>query len=285
MTGLWASSFGTPNWAAHGGFCSVNMAAAGQYTVGGSFWEFGEPDWSRARYMLLFGVAEDHDSNPIKLGLSKLKERGAKIVSLNPVQTGYSAIADEWIGVRPGTDGLLVLAIVHELLKAEKVDLDYLGRMTDAAWLVVDSSGSADHGLYARDGEGRPLAFDEAAGRAVPAASAERPSLLGAHALPDGRRAVPAFQLVASRYLDASYAPEAVAERCGVPAETIRRLAARSPTSPSSSPWSWSSPGPTPAACGTTASSAGPSRCTRCAGSRPTRTASTPAAPCTCSSS
>jgi anaerobic selenocysteine-containing dehydrogenase len=36
---------------------------------------------------------------------------------------------------------------------------------------------------------------------------------------------VPAFQLVASRYLDASYAPEAVAERCGVPAETIRRLA------------------------------------------------------------
>jgi anaerobic selenocysteine-containing dehydrogenase len=109
MTGLWASSFGTPNWAAHGGFCSVNMAAAGQYTVGGSFWEFGEPDWDRSRYMLLFGVAEDHDSNPIKLGLSKLKARGAKIVSINPVQTGYSAIADEWIGVRPGADGLLVL--------------------------------------------------------------------------------------------------------------------------------------------------------------------------------
>ena len=61
LTGWWASQFGTPNYAAHGGFCSVNMAAAGLYTVGGSFWEFGEPDWDHTRYFLLFGVAEDHD--------------------------------------------------------------------------------------------------------------------------------------------------------------------------------------------------------------------------------
>ncbi|HUA76973.1 MAG TPA: molybdopterin-dependent oxidoreductase, partial [Acetobacteraceae bacterium] len=106
LTGLWAKEFGTPNFSAHGGFCSVNMAAAGLYSVGGSFWEFGEPDWEHARLFLLFGVAEDHDSNPIKIGLAKLKERGVRIVSINPVRTGYSAIADEWIGLRPGTDGL-----------------------------------------------------------------------------------------------------------------------------------------------------------------------------------
>ena len=29
LTGFWATQFGTPNFAAHGGFCSVNMAAAG----------------------------------------------------------------------------------------------------------------------------------------------------------------------------------------------------------------------------------------------------------------
>jgi hypothetical protein len=28
LTGLWAQQFGTLNWAAHGGLCSVNMAAA-----------------------------------------------------------------------------------------------------------------------------------------------------------------------------------------------------------------------------------------------------------------
>ena len=65
---------------------------------------------------VLWGVAEDHSSNPIKIGLDKLKRRGAKFVSINPVRTGYSAIADEWVPVRPGTDGLLALAIVHVLL-------------------------------------------------------------------------------------------------------------------------------------------------------------------------
>jgi anaerobic selenocysteine-containing dehydrogenase len=47
LTGFWAMKYGTPNFAAHGGFCSVNMAAGGLYTFGGAFWEFGDPDWER----------------------------------------------------------------------------------------------------------------------------------------------------------------------------------------------------------------------------------------------
>src|SRR3546814_15248501 len=42
LTGLWAQQFGTPHFAAHGGFCSVNLADAGIYTIGGSFWESSE---------------------------------------------------------------------------------------------------------------------------------------------------------------------------------------------------------------------------------------------------
>lgn len=226
LTGFWAAQFGTPNFAAHGGFCSVNMAAGGLYTVGGSFWEFGEPDWELTKYFVMFGVAEDHDSNPIKIGLGKLKERGAKFVSVNPVRTGYSAIADEWVGIRPGTDGLLVMALIHELLRTDRVDLDFLVRYTNAHWLVVRNTGGADDGLFARDGDGKPLAWDRARG-AMDAATAEmQPAIVGEYRLPDGRAAVPVFQLMAERYLGAEYAPEAVAERCGVGAERIRRLAA-----------------------------------------------------------
>ena len=47
FTSLWAQSFGTPNYAAHGGFYSVNMATGGIYTLGGAFWEFGSPDWEK----------------------------------------------------------------------------------------------------------------------------------------------------------------------------------------------------------------------------------------------
>src|SRR5215207_1431639 len=182
LTGFWATQFGTPNFAAHGGFCSVNMAAAGMYTLGGSFWEFGEPDWERTQLLLMFGVAEDHDSNPIKLALSGMRRRGAKFISINPVRTGYSAIADDWIGIRPGTDGLFVLALVHELLKAGKVDPDYLIAYTNAPVLVIQEPGAADDGLFLRGADDRPLAWDREAGAAVSALDPYiKPALTGVH--------------------------------------------------------------------------------------------------------
>jgi sulfite dehydrogenase (quinone) subunit SoeA len=41
-------------------------------------------------------------------------------------------VADDWFGITPGTDGLLILSLIHELLRAGKVDLDYLIRYTNA---------------------------------------------------------------------------------------------------------------------------------------------------------
>ena len=90
LTGLFARQFGTPNYAAHGGFCSVNMAAGMIYTIGGSFWEFGGPDLDRARLFVMLGTAEDHHSNPMKIALAKFKRDGGRFVSINPVRTGYS---------------------------------------------------------------------------------------------------------------------------------------------------------------------------------------------------
>ena len=228
LTGFWAQQFGTPNYAAHGGFCSVNMAAAGIMTLGGGFWEFGSPDWDRTKLFIMFGVAEDHDSNPLKIGISKLKKRGAQFVSVNPVRTGYSSVADSWIGIRPGTDGLLVLSLIHELLKARKIDVDYLVRYTNAPWLVIDAPGTAEHGLFARDADGKPLIFEtvteQLAASGTPGA---RPALSGQFTLEDGRRARPSFALLAEAYLDPRYAPDKVAAETGVSAATIKGLAAQ----------------------------------------------------------
>ena len=227
FTGWWAKQFGTPNFAAHGGFCSVNMAAAGLYSIGGSFWEFGEPDWDNTKYLLMFGVAEDHDSNPIKTGLAKIKARGAKFVSINPVQTGYAALSDEFLAIRPGTDGLFVLALVHELLRTDQIDLDFLVRYTNATALVITNPGGADDGLIARDADGKPLAWDRATNLPMDATTpGMQPAIVGEYTLGDGRKARPVFHLLAERYLDGKYAPDAVAERCDIPSSTIRRVAA-----------------------------------------------------------
>ena len=215
FTSLWAQSFGTPNYAAHGGFCSVNMAAAGIYTMGGAFWEFGQPDWDHTKLFMIFGVAEDHDSNPIKIGLGKLKARGAKVIGVNPIRSGYNAIADEWVGITPGTDGLFILALVHELFKKGAIDLSYLARYTNAGFLLDDD------GMYLRDKDNKPLIIDRKSGKPV---AFDKPGSTADLAVTHkGAKTVLAH--MADAYLDTRYAPEAVAEACGIGADRIRSIA------------------------------------------------------------
>ena len=227
LTGWWASNYGTHNFAAHGGFCSVNMAAGGLYTIGGAFWEFGDPDFDRTKYYMMFGVADDHDSNPIKAGLGKMKTRGdCKFVQVNPSRNGYGAIADEWVGIRPGTDGLFVFAIINELLRAEKVDFPSLARYSNSPWLVVQNPGGADDGMFLRDKKGNPLVWDIKKKKAVNAYSKNfTPAFAGARKVA-GKTVVPSFELLAKRYMADEFSPDNVAEKCGIPADDIRRIAA-----------------------------------------------------------
>jgi anaerobic selenocysteine-containing dehydrogenase len=225
FTSFWAQNFGTPNYAAHGGFCSVNMATAGIYTMGGAFWEFGQPDWDRTQLFVLFGVAEDHDSNPIKIGIGKIKANGGRIVGVNPIRSGYNAVADDWIGITPGTDGLLILSLVHELLKAGKIDPDYLARFTNAPCLVNGDETSPEFGLLLRDDNGKPLVIDRATAKPAPFDQAGVQPDLGGSLRKSGISHRSVFHHMVERYLSDDYAPEAVADRCGVPAGKIRALA------------------------------------------------------------
>ena len=227
LTGWWAQQFGTPNFAAHGGFCSVNMAAGGIYTIGGAFWEFGSPDWEKTELFLLFGVAEDHDSNPIKIGLGKLKDRGVRTISVNPVQTGYSAVADDWIGITPGSDGLLILSLIQVLMESGKIDVDYLIRYTNAPWLVIRNPGQADDGLFLRDDEGNALVIDRKTGKPVAAKTGGiTPELKGEVNVKTGGVAVPAFTLMAEEWMKPELSPEATEAKTGVSATRVRKLAA-----------------------------------------------------------
>ena len=239
LTGLFARQFGTPNYAAHGGFCSVNMAAGMIYTIGGSFWEFGGPDLERAKLFVMIGTAEDHHSNPMKIAISKFKRDGGRFISINPVRTGYSAIADEWIPIKPGTDGALFMALLHELIASNLIDHAFLKRFTNAPQLVVLDEGERE-GLFAFDpdpergppGDGRnphnKLIWDRADGT-VKAAYPEGigewcdPALEGHYTLADGTRVAPSFQLLRERVADCT--PEWASAITGIDADRIRKLA------------------------------------------------------------
>ena len=101
----------------------------------------------------MLGTAEDHHSNPLKIAISKFKRDGGRFVSINPVRTGYSAIADEWVPIRPGTDGALLLALNGELIAQGLYDREFVARYTNGGHLVIADPASPRHGLFATDGD------------------------------------------------------------------------------------------------------------------------------------
>ena len=236
LTGLFARQFGTPNYAAHGGFCSVNMAAGMIYTIGGSFWEFGGPDLEHAKLFVMIGTAEDHHSNPMKIALSKFKRSGGRFISINPVRTGYSAIADEWIPIKPGTDGALFMALMHELIRKEQYDADFLKRYSNSGQLVC-LDGGPEEGLFLFDPDSDPINADLPHNKYVWDANTQSakpcfekgvsPTLCGEFIMGpgphQGKKVAPAFELLRRQVEKTT--PEWASSITGIPTARIKKLA------------------------------------------------------------
>jgi anaerobic selenocysteine-containing dehydrogenase len=59
------------------------------------------------------------------------KERGAKLVVVDPYRTGTAEIADMHLAVLPGTDGALACGVMHVLFAEGYADRAYMARYTD----------------------------------------------------------------------------------------------------------------------------------------------------------
>ena len=60
----------------------------------------------------------------------RARERGARIVAIDPLCTRTAAQCDDWIPIRPGTDAALALGMMHVLFARGLEDRDYLERYT-----------------------------------------------------------------------------------------------------------------------------------------------------------
>ena len=60
----------------------------------------------------------------------KAKERGARIICIDPIQTRTALQCDEWIPIRPGADAALALGMMHVVFARGLEDRDYLERYT-----------------------------------------------------------------------------------------------------------------------------------------------------------
>ncbi|MDI9246560.1 molybdopterin-dependent oxidoreductase [Marinobacter sp. CHS3-4] len=62
--------------------------------------------------------------------IKKLKSRGGRMIVIDPRRTETAKLADDFHFVRPGTDALLMMAMVHTLFEEQLVDLGHAEKWT-----------------------------------------------------------------------------------------------------------------------------------------------------------
>ncbi len=63
--------------------------------------------------------------------IEEARRSGAKLVVIDPYRTRTAALADQHLAIRPGTDGLLALGLMHVILRDRLEDRPYLDRCTN----------------------------------------------------------------------------------------------------------------------------------------------------------
>lgn len=109
--------------------CSAAGTAAWQHTYGERVGPTPE-EAQHARLILLWGT-NTLTSNPhLWPSIVKARERGARVVVIDPVRTRTAEQADLHLPIRPGADAALALGMLHVILRERLEDRDYLERHT-----------------------------------------------------------------------------------------------------------------------------------------------------------
>ena len=95
------------------------------------------PDIDRTRFFLIMGANPLASNGSLMTSpdiinrLNAIKDRGGKIVLIDPRRTETARVADEHFFIRPGSDASLLLAFINVLFKEDLVDLGRLAEFTD----------------------------------------------------------------------------------------------------------------------------------------------------------
>jgi len=153
------------------------------------------------------------------------RERGARVVVIDPRFTATAAKADQYILIRPGTDAAMALGMIHVILERQFYDSAFIRCNTVGPFLVDGQTGLflKEDGVAVGGSEQKYMVWDSASGEAcVHDAPGIVPALTGIYRVGE-IECRPAFQLLIDRAQE--YPPEKVSEITEVPAETIRNLA------------------------------------------------------------
>jgi len=117
--------YGTPNYHNHANLCDVARKASFKLLMGN---ERPLADFEDTSYALVFGWNLLGATKWIHLpGIwNRGRAKGAKMVYVDPFFNQTGAKADEWVPIRPGTDGAMALAIGQVLIKKNLINKPFI---------------------------------------------------------------------------------------------------------------------------------------------------------------
>jgi len=120
-------TLGSPHYFTHGSTCYTARNAGWVTTVG----ELPSNDLSNARYIVIVGrnPAGGIDLAEVKK-MVEAREKGAKIVVVDPRHSETAILADEWLPIKPGTDLALLLGMINVMVKEGLYDKKFVGQKT-----------------------------------------------------------------------------------------------------------------------------------------------------------
>jgi len=115
----------------HKTICSSAMGAALQAGLGAA--RGTDPrEMPESDLVILWGLnAAATHVHAMRLARQARRQRGARIVVVDPYRNRTAELADRHLALQPGSDGALACAVMHVLFRDGLADRDYLARYTD----------------------------------------------------------------------------------------------------------------------------------------------------------
>jgi len=192
----------------------------------GTFWGEGHlADFEDPGMCVIWGSNIAETQPPTMLQVRNAREKGTRVVAIDPRFTASASKADVYIPIRPGTDSALALGMIHIILDEGLHDRRFITDHTVGPYLVNSQTGRflKEKDVVPDGSDQRYMVWDRKTGTPCPHDSSEiDPALTGIYTVA-GFECRPAFQLLAD--LAQTYSPTKVSEITEVPADTIRNLA------------------------------------------------------------
>ncbi|MDT3701298.1 MAG: molybdopterin-dependent oxidoreductase [Thermincola sp.] len=125
-THRFAHAFGTPNTFSCESYCYRSKMLGYIATLG----QFFVVDPENAACIIVWASDPDQSTPPQGLQVWQGKKNGAKTVVINPIKSKLAAQADHFLQPIPGTDGSILLAMMHVIIGEELYDKEFVSKYT-----------------------------------------------------------------------------------------------------------------------------------------------------------